>query len=53
MNRHVFRLNIMMDTSIILSIFLGVGLFAAVEFRVFMPLIALSVANYFGVVPLG
>jgi hypothetical protein len=39
----------MMDTSIILR----VGLFAAVEFRVFMPLIALSVANYFGVVPLG
>lgn len=42
-----------MDVSIILSIFLGVGLAAAAGFRVFMPLLALSVANHFGVIPLG
>lgn len=42
-----------MDTSLILSIFLGVGLAAAAGFRVFMPLLALSIASHFGIVPLG
>ncbi len=42
-----------MDMSIILSIFLGVGLAAAAGFRVFMPLLALSLANHFGIMPLG
>ncbi len=36
----------------ILSIFLGVGLAASVGFRVFLPLFALSLAGYFGVIPL-
>ncbi|MRT15942.1 DUF4126 domain-containing protein [Vitellibacter sp. q18] len=37
---------------IILSVSLGIGLAAAVGFRVFLPLLALSVAGYFDVVPL-
>lgn len=36
----------------ILSIFLGIGLAAAAGFRVFLPLLALSIANHFGL-PLG
>lgn len=42
-----------MDISIILSIFLGLGLAAAAGFRVFLPLLALSIANHFGIVSLG
>lgn len=42
-----------MIQDIILSIFLGVGLSAAVGFRIFLPLLALSVANHFNVIPLG
>ncbi len=37
---------------IILSIFLGIGLSAAVGFRVFLPLLALSLAGYYDVIPL-
>ncbi len=36
----------------VLSIFLGIGLAAAAGFRVFLPLLALSIANHFGL-PLG
>ena len=36
----------------IISIFLGIGLAASVGFRVFVPLFALSLAGYFGVIPL-
>lgn len=42
-----------MNTDIILSIFLGVGLAAAAGFRVFMPLLALSLASHFGIMSLG
>ncbi len=37
---------------IIISIFLGVGLAAAVGFRVFLPLLVLSLAGYYDVIPL-
>ncbi len=37
---------------IIFSVCLGVGLAAAVGFRVFLPLFVLSLAGYYGVVPL-
>ncbi len=37
---------------IIISIFLGVGLAAAVGFRVFLPLLILSLAGYYDVIPL-
>lgn len=37
---------------IILSIFLGVGLAAAVGFRVFLPLLILSLAGFYDVIPL-
>tara|TARA_R100000306_G_scaffold125_3_gene225 strand:+ start:4629 stop:5207 length:579 start_codon:yes stop_codon:yes gene_type:complete len=37
---------------IILSIFLGIGLAAAVGFRVFLPLLILSLAGYYDVIPL-
>ncbi|WP_347372612.1 DUF4126 domain-containing protein [Aequorivita sp. Q41] len=37
---------------IILSIFLGVGLAAAVGFRVFLPLLILSLAGYYEIIPL-
>lgn len=36
----------------VLSIFLGIGLAAAAGFRVFLPLLGLSIANHFGL-PLG
>ncbi|HBY70192.1 MAG TPA: DUF4126 domain-containing protein [Flavobacteriaceae bacterium] len=36
---------------IILSIFLGIGLAAAVGFRVFLPLLILSLAGYYDVIP--
>lgn len=38
--------------NIIISIFLGIGLAAAVGFRVFLPLLVLSLAGYFDVIPL-
>ncbi len=41
-----------MNTEIILSICLGIGLAASSGFRVFVPLFALSLASYFGVIPL-
>ncbi|MBZ0326654.1 MAG: DUF4126 domain-containing protein [Altibacter sp.] len=42
-----------MDTlDIIISIFLGVGLAAAVGFRVFLPLLVLSLAGHYEVIPL-
>lgn len=42
-----------MDTiDIIISLFIGVGLAAAVGFRVFLPLLLLSLAGYFNVIPL-
>jgi hypothetical protein len=37
---------------IIISIFLGIGLAAAVGFRVFLPLLVLSLAGYFDIIPL-
>ena len=37
-----------MTQETIISIFLGVGLAASAGFRVFLPLFALSLANYFG-----
>lgn len=36
----------------ILGLFLGVGLAASVGFRVFVPLFLLSLATYFGIIPL-
>lgn len=41
-----------MDPSTIFSILLGIGLAASVGFRVFVPLFALSIASYYGVIPL-
>ncbi len=41
-----------MTTEMILSICLGVGLAASSGFRVFVPLFALSIASYFGIIPL-
>lgn len=37
---------------IIISIFLGIGLATAVGFRVFLPLLVLSLAGYYDVIPL-
>ncbi len=37
---------------IVASIFIGLGLAASVGFRIFLPLLALSVAHHFGLVPL-
>jgi hypothetical protein len=37
---------------IIISIFLGIGLAAAVGFRVFLPLLVLSLAGYYDIIPL-
>lgn len=37
---------------IIASVFIGLGLAASAGFRVFLPLLALSVAHYFGLMPL-
>lgn len=39
-------------TAIITSIFLGVGLAAAAGFRVFVPLLAMSLAAHFNIIPL-
>jgi len=39
-------------TETLISIFLGIGLAASVGFRVFVPLFSLSLASYFGVIPL-
>ncbi|SDM34982.1 protein of unknown function [Catalinimonas alkaloidigena] len=41
-----------MIPELIASFFIGLGLAASVGFRVFLPLLFLSVASYFGVVPL-
>lgn len=40
-----------MEVEVIYSLFLGVGLAAAAGFRVFLPLLALSLGSYFGWVP--
>lgn len=37
-----------MTTETIISIFLGIGLAASVGFRIFLPLLALSLVSYFG-----
>ena len=37
---------------IIISIFLGIGLAAAVGFRVFLPLLMLRLAGYYGIIPI-
>ncbi|MDO5768839.1 MAG: DUF4126 domain-containing protein [Psychrobacter sp.] len=39
-------------TTTLLSIFLGIGLAASAGFRVFVPLFALSLAAYYGILPL-
>lgn len=41
-----------MTSEALISIFLGIGLAASVGFRVFLPLFALSLAAYFGMIPL-
>lgn len=41
-----------MNPESIISIFLGVGLAASVGFRVFLPLFALSLANYYNIITL-
>lgn len=41
-----------MNFDIILSVFLGLGLAASAGFRVFMPLLALSIASHFDYLPL-
>ncbi|MDO5651626.1 MAG: DUF4126 domain-containing protein [Moraxella sp.] len=42
-----------MNAELIWSLCLGIGLAASSGFRVFVPLFALSIASYFGIVPLG
>lgn len=42
-----------MTTEMILSICLGIGLAASSGFRVFVPLFGMSLASYFGILPLG
>lgn len=37
----------------IFALFLGIGLAAAAGFRVFLPLLAMSLASHFGIIPLG
>ncbi len=39
-------------TETLISIFLGIGLAASVGFRIFVPLFSLSLAAYFGIIPL-
>jgi hypothetical protein len=39
-------------TETIFSILLGIGLAASVGFRIFVPLFALSIASYYGLIPL-
>jgi hypothetical protein len=41
-----------MDSTTIFSILLGIGLAASVGFRIFVPLFALSIASYYNVIPL-
>lgn len=41
-----------MELQWILSVFLGIGLATAIGFRVFLPLLALSLANYFEIITL-
>jgi Domain of unknown function (DUF4126) len=40
-------------TATIISIFLGIGLAASTGFRVFVPLLVLSIATHYGYVPVG
>lgn len=42
-----------MNTEIIMSICLGIGLAASSGFRVFVPLFGMSLASYFNILPLG
>ncbi|HBC04387.1 MAG TPA: DUF4126 domain-containing protein, partial [Aequorivita sp.] len=42
----------MENLEIVISIFLGIGLAAAVGFRVFLPLLVLSLAGYYEVIPM-
>lgn len=42
----------MENVEIVISVFLGIGLAAAVGFRVFLPLLILSVAGYYDYIPL-
>lgn len=42
-----------MNSELFLSLFLGLGLSAAAGFRVFLPLLALSIGAHFGFIPLG
>lgn len=42
-----------MNLEIILGVCLGIGLAASTGFRVFVPLFAMSLAAYFGILPLG
>ncbi|MEH6407216.1 MAG: DUF4126 domain-containing protein, partial [Leeuwenhoekiella sp.] len=41
-----------MELNWILSVFLGLGLATAVGFRVFLPLLVLSLATHFNIIPL-
>ena len=41
-----------MTVEMIISICLGIGLAASTGFRVFVPLFGLSLASYFGIIPL-
>lgn len=41
-----------MNPETIFSILIGIGLSASVGFRIFVPLFALSIATYYGVIPL-
>ncbi|CAM1334090.1 DUF4126 domain-containing protein [Tenacibaculum aestuariivivum] len=41
-----------MNPELIISVFLGIGLAASVGFRVFLPLLALSLAGYFNIIPI-
>ena len=41
-----------MNTQLLFSLFLGIGLASASGFRVFLPVFALSLASYFNIIPL-
>ena len=46
-------LNMIPQTELIMSLALGIGLSASCGFRVFIPLLAASIASKFGILPLG
>ncbi len=46
-------MNIDIDRSLVISVCMGLGLSAACGFRVFVPLLVLSIASIWGYVPLG